>query len=190
MRDYSKYVTPRLKRSGNLIYLLGTRYAELGGSEYLRILTGSGSGNPPEIRYDQERRRLHAVLDLIEMDLVRACHDISAGGLIVSAAEMALANGPDSALGLDLEAGVLDETPRADFWLFSESPGFLLEIAPDVAGEVENLLSECGVEEARVGSVVSCGRIAVRHGQDPVLSVTIRDLWSEWSNRITEAFGG
>jgi len=190
LENYAAHVTPRLKKAGNSVYLLGPRYEELGGSEYLRILTGEEWAQVPEVRFDSERRRLHAVIDLIHEGLVRSCHDISAGGLLVSAAEMMLANEPELALGMELRADSLDQTSRVDLWLFSESPGFLLEVEPGDARAVETRLSNLGVEAARVGIVISEDCLVVVQGECERVSVAYADLRSSGSKKIEEAFVG
>ena len=68
--------------------------------------------------------------------LVRACHDLSEGGLAVAAAEMAFAGGLGARLQLDAmpASGELGDARRC---LFSESnTRFLCEVAPTNGGRV------------------------------------------------------
>ena len=71
-------------------------------------------------------RGLH---EAITRGLVRACHDLSEGGLAVAAAEMAFAGGIGA--DLNLARGLADEV-----MLFSESATrFLVEVKPEHAGD-------------------------------------------------------
>jgi len=81
-----------LKEAGNFLYLLGQTRDEMGGSHY-HLVRGLSGGAVP--RPDLERApglfaQLHAA---IRQGLVRACHDLSEGGLAAALAEMAFAGG-------------------------------------------------------------------------------------------------
>jgi phosphoribosylformylglycinamidine synthase len=97
--------------------------------------------------------------------LVRACHDLSEGGLAAAAAEMAFAGGLGGRLELDAVPADLPTSgePTADAVvprLFSESNSrFLCEVPPDQAGAFEAALS--GVPHARIGEVNDTGRLEI-----------------------------
>jgi phosphoribosylformylglycinamidine synthase len=92
----------------------------------------------------------------IDSGLVRACHDLSEGGLAVAAAEMAFAGG----LGLDL---TLPGNLAAAVALFSESPSrFLAEVHPDRAAAFEQTLH--GFPLTRIGTVTTDPTLVVRAG--------------------------
>ena len=65
------------------------------------------------------------VLDVIREGRALSVHDISTGGLAIAAAEMCLASGR---LGIELS---LDSNPVN---LYSETPGYLVEVSDDFAG--------------------------------------------------------
>ncbi len=128
-------VSVDLKAAGDAVYVIGETYPELGGSEYYR-LHGHLGASVPKVRGGKAKRTFKAVTKAIDSGLVKACHDLSEGGLAVAAAEMAFA----SSLGLELD---LREVPakdinRSDFLLFSESNSrFLIEVAPQDKAEFE-----------------------------------------------------
>ena len=141
LRRLTDAVDISLKRPGNPLVLVGPRRSELGGSLYQRVIGGSCGGEPPEFRGELERRMAELVLGLVEDGAVRACHDISEGGLMVAAAEMSLATRGATDLGARLE---LEAKPEL---LYSETPGYLLELdggAADVADLPEDLCSRIG----------------------------------------------
>ncbi|MBD3369408.1 phosphoribosylformylglycinamidine synthase subunit PurL [Candidatus Fermentibacteria bacterium] len=132
------------KRPGDLIVLLGPRRDELGGSLYYRECLRHRGGKVPQFRGDLERSMGLFVLDLVARRLVRAAHDVSEGGVLLAAAEMALAGADACRLGVRLKGPSMDPV-----FLYSETPGYLLEVSPrdwesleevpefaDVVGEV------------------------------------------------------
>jgi phosphoribosylformylglycinamidine synthase len=95
---------------------------------------------------------------------VRACHDLSEGGLAVAAAEMAFAG----RLGLELDlagiprsADVDSDAAASAVALFSESSArFLVEVAPQNAAAFEKTLA--GRPVAQIGEVTAEGILRVR----------------------------
>ncbi len=157
--DARKAVTMDLKRPGDLLYAVGETRAELGGALYSR-LHGAGGGEVPApvLGAIEVMRALHRAMS---EGLVRACHDLSEGGLAVAAAEMAIAG----RLGLKLDLRALPRTldVRTDVVaLFSEtSARFLVEVAPEAAAALEAALA--GHPAARLGHVSQRGTLRV-HG--------------------------
>ncbi|HUU30700.1 MAG TPA: AIR synthase-related protein, partial [Phycisphaerae bacterium] len=95
----------------------------------------------------------------ISSGCVRACHDLSEGGLGVAAAEMAFGGGFGLALRLaDVpRAADLKDDGRV---LFSESNSrFLVEVAHDRTAEFEKAFA--GLPCARIGEVTDTGRLIV-----------------------------
>ncbi|MBN1851267.1 MAG: hypothetical protein JW829_01030, partial [Pirellulales bacterium] len=91
---------------------------------------------------------LHAAMDT---SLVRACHDLSEGGLAVAAAEMCFAGG----YGAEIDLAAVphpEDAGHTIVLLFSESNSrFLCEVPPDRADAFEKRLAD--IPHARVGYV-------------------------------------
>jgi len=155
--DVGAAVTMDLQRAGDLLYIVGKTRAELGGSLYGRVHGTWGGAVPAPI--PKSIFTMRALHRCIRQGLVRACHDLSEGGLAVAAAEMALAG----RLGLDLALAPLPraaEVDRDDVALFSESAGrFLVEVAPEDALAFEELLA--GIPHGCLGQVVGPDRVVV-----------------------------
>ena len=143
---------------GNPVYLVGLTRDECGGSHWYG-LRGAVGRSVPRVDLKTAPRVFEAVHGAIAAGCVRACHDLSEGGLAVAAAEMAFA----ADLGLDLaladvprQAG-LDDDGRL---LFSESQTrFLVEVAADRAADFEKRFKRLPC--ARVGTVTDTGRLVV-----------------------------
>jgi len=137
--DVRKTVSMELKQSNNLLYLVGLTLPELGGSEYYR-LKGYVGKTVPKVNVKQAKKIMNAIVKAIDAGHVKACHDLSEGGLAVAAAEMAFTG----SLGVDLH---LKNVPkpggltRNDFVLFSESNSrFLVEVEEKRRKDFEDLM--------------------------------------------------
>ncbi|MFW6135348.1 MAG: phosphoribosylformylglycinamidine synthase subunit PurL [Chloroflexota bacterium] len=157
--DARKAVTMDLKRPGDLLYAVGETRAELGGALYPRLHGAVGGKVPAPVPGAIEVMR--ALHQAISDGLVRACHDLSEGGLAVAAAEMVIAG----RVGLEVDLRSLPRTPDVQtdaMALFSESSArFLVEVAPEAAAGFEAALS--GRPAAQLGYVTQEGALRV-HG--------------------------
>ncbi|MBF0324923.1 MAG: phosphoribosylformylglycinamidine synthase subunit PurL [Alphaproteobacteria bacterium] len=132
LKDVSKHTTIAFKGAGNSIVLFGETKGWMGASLYLREVCGREEGAPPPVALHRERRKGELVRDLIDQGLVKACHDVSDGGLLVAVTEMALASG----IGASLEA---PSAIALHGWCFGEDQGrYVLEVgADDLASVLE-----------------------------------------------------
>jgi phosphoribosylformylglycinamidine synthase subunit PurSL len=174
--DVRRALTMDLKEPGNYVYLLGTTRAELGGSHYLALRGRLGS-SLPQVDLAQAPRLLDALHRAIRAGLVRACHDMSEGGLAVAAAEMAFAGG--WGIELELERAASDgELPDAAL-LFGESPTRLLvEVEPAHAAAFERQLA--GAAWARVGRVTEAQELLLRRGERVLIRSSLAALKAAW----------
>lgn len=132
MDDVTRAVTMDAKKAGNSIYIIGTTYDELGGSQYYK-LNGSTGNSVPRVDPSKGKRTMLALTRVIKKGTVRSCHDCSEGGMAVALAEMAFAGG----LGMEIRLGAFrpsHEQPllKDDTLLFSESnTRFIAEVADE-----------------------------------------------------------
>jgi len=154
--DVGGAVSVDLKEPGNPVYIVGETYPELGGSEYYK-LRGFVGKNVPKVRAAPAKKIINSVVDAIDCGYVRACHDISEGGLAVAASEMAL--GSDYGVELDLRK-VSAKLKRDDFVLFSESNSrFLVEVQSQSKQDFEKLMKGGACSE--IGSVKEDGYLSI-----------------------------
>jgi phosphoribosylformylglycinamidine synthase len=124
--DVRRCVTMDLKEPGDLLFLVGVTRDEMGGSHY-HLVRGLEGGTVPRPDLELAPHLFRKLHEAIAAGLVRACHDLSEGGLAVAVAEMAFAGG----LGADVthRGGT---TLVDDVLLFSESTTrFIVEVRPD-----------------------------------------------------------
>ncbi len=150
LENANKRLTSFFKLPGDLIYLLGEDYEELGGSEYLKSVYNLVEGDSPKLDLKTEKRLHEVILKLADKELIASAHDISEGGIGVAIAECAIGD-ENNLLGADVEIPVKS---RFDFSLFSESQSrVIVSVKPELKNRFEEILSESGLPFLFLGKV-------------------------------------
>jgi phosphoribosylformylglycinamidine synthase len=179
LADISTMATIALKEDGNRLYVVGDTAGHMGQSLYLREISGREEGPPPPVDLAIERRNGDFVRSVIEAGQVRACHDISDGGLLVAAAEMALSGNR----GVDIHTDFMDLPSHAA--LFGEDQGrYLVEITASDAAAFEKAAQVAGVPVATIGTVG--GDALTVEGSAPISLTVLRDINESWLPRYME----
>jgi phosphoribosylformylglycinamidine synthase len=160
--DVSTAVTMDLKQAGNLVYQVGATKNEMGGSHFALVENLAG-GSVPEVDPAVAKQTFFKLHAAIKSGLVRACHDLSEGGLAAAVAEMAFAGNLGARVFLAQVPGAnaFERMPQAtSILLFSESnTRFLCEVRQDDAEKFEAALE--GVPCSAVGEVVNTDRLEI-----------------------------
>ncbi len=114
--DYARRASFKGLKAGDALVLIGETHGEMGSSLYLREILGREEGAPPPVDLVLERRAGDFVRGLIRAGEATVVHDLSDGGLVAAAAEMALA----ADVGVVLNA---TSHEHAHFYLFGEDQG-------------------------------------------------------------------
>jgi phosphoribosylformylglycinamidine synthase len=182
VKDVRKCVSMDAKQAGNIVYVVGMTYDELGGSHYHALENVIGN-KVPVVRTGEAVKTYEALSNAIAKGTVRSCHDCSEGGIAVAAAEMAFAGG----FGMDLYTITVPRPPeidRDDVILFSESNSrFLCEVPADKTDAFERLLK--GVAFAPIGRITESPRLVVRGLLgDTIIDRDIADLKEAWQKPL------
>jgi phosphoribosylformylglycinamidine synthase len=177
--DVQRCVSSDAKEPGNYLFILGRTASELGGSHYLLSEAGPSGNDVPAVDLAASRKVMVAVQKAIEAGAVRACHDLSEGGLAVAAAEMAFGG----ELGVDVNIAPMPvnlySAPSEAAALFNESAGrFLLEVAPEHYDGFMRIVKDCPFGE--LGRVTATGRVVIRNGQKTLLDVAAAEAKAAW----------
>ena len=162
--------------------MVGQIFKELGGSEYYK-LKGFLGKTVPKVEPNRARETFEAITDAIDLGLVKACHDLSEGGLAVAAAEMAFAGG--YGIEFDLRKVPRQNVNRNDFVLFSESNSrVLVEVSEKARQNFEALMN--GKVCAELGRVTKTPRLCV-HGlnSEVVVEAYVSDLLVSWKRPLS-----
>ena len=174
VKDVRKAVTTDLKNEGNLLYIVGETKNELAGSEYYNVM-GYNGGYVPKADVKKTKELMEQLLYAMDHNLVKSCHDLSEGGLLASAAEMAF--GGD--LGLALDLAPLGDM-RTDYKLFSESNGrWLIEVESKDREKIAQAIPEA----KKIGRVLKDKVIKIRDGQTEV-SLPLPELREKWETAV------
>ena len=129
--------TAYFKNEGDLVYLLGDDFEEIGGSEYLKSIFNLVKGDAPKLDLEKEGRLHKTILRLIRKRLINSAHDISEGGIITALAECCIIN-ENKKIGVSVNIPV---KTREDLSFFSESQSrVIISVSPEKKEEAESLL--------------------------------------------------
>jgi len=182
MQDISRAVSMDCKKEGDLLYIVGMTYNELGGSHYYAI-HGAVGNRIPQVNPRLGKRLMDTLSATMAKGVIKACHDLSEGGIGVAAAEMAFAGG----LGVTLQLNKVplgEPIARSDSILFSESnTRFLVEVAPENKGRFEEAMGE--VIFAVIGEVTNRDKFEVYGiNGERVVSAPLAELKEAWQKPL------
>jgi phosphoribosylformylglycinamidine synthase len=175
MDDYRKAITMGLKKLGTGLYLLGLRKDELGGSVYYDLHEQLGR-NIPKINFDEERSRIYSVIEMINNGLALSCHDISDGGLGVAISEMILSGSYDIGARLTLTGELSPEK-----FLFSESPGFVLEIENGNLDKAREICMNHNVNLIKIGETGG-DSLSISYNTRGIINTPIERMRTRWNS--------
>jgi phosphoribosylformylglycinamidine synthase II len=127
------------------LVLIGPTVGWLGQSLWLREMAGREDGAPPPVDLAAEKAAGEFVRAQILAGNVRACHDVSDGGLLVAVAEMAMAGNT----GVRLSTGPR-EIPGHAYW-FGEDQGRYVLAVPESATMLR-VAEAAGIAAVRIGT--------------------------------------
>lgn len=179
--NYDNRITSWFKRQGDLIAVIGTTYEEIGGSEYQKLVTGTISGNSPDIDLDKEAALISFLLEASGNSLIMSAHDISEGGLAVGLAECCFAPGRLTGIITNInELG--SDISRNDFLLFSESQSrVIISLGKSKLKKLNDLASKFKVPLKLIG-IVGGDRFII----EEMIDLQIHDLYIHWNNSFEE----
>lgn len=168
MKDASQAVTPYFKQTDSVLLLVGIRKDECGGSIYYALHDKLGARVPkPELQ--EVEGEIFAVTDAISSRLIRACHDISEGGIAVTLAEMSFRND----IGCDVSIpGELSNDKK----LFCETGGFVLEVAHENLETLRDIFLSHGIVVTEIGATTGEAIIKINNLVE-LLVTTAKEAW-------------
>ena len=180
--DVKKCVSMDVKKPGDLVYVLGTTYNELGGSNFLKI-KNIKEGINPKVRAVEAKKIYEKLHYAISQDLIESCHDCSDGGLAVALAESAFAG----MLGMAIK---LNKVPNEKLMknyevLFSESPSrFIVTIEQKNKKKIERIFS--GLAHNEIGIVTDNNALEIFGLKgELVVNENIVNLKDSWKKTLS-----
>jgi phosphoribosylformylglycinamidine synthase len=169
--------TQFFKNEGDLIILIGNHSNEIGGSEYLMLLTNQAIGCPPKVNLDYEKRVQTVCYEAIRLGIVKSAHDCSEGGLAVAIAECGFNS--ENLLGAEIN---FEMKYRPDFELFGESHSrIVISIEPNHLSHIEKLAKKHKINFIILGKVIK-DYLRI----NDFINVKMDEIFSVWHSSITE----
>jgi phosphoribosylformylglycinamidine synthase II len=195
--DVSRCVTMDLKTPGNRLYQVGATKHEMAGSHYAGASSNAAvhcaplmhPTRVPQVDVVVAKRTFAAVHEAIHRGLVRACHDLSEGGLAVAVAEMVFAGLCGATIklaGVPRDGSVDSTQPDADsVLLFSESASrFVVEVSPTNAGAFEAIFAAAKVPCGQIGEVTNGERLQIAGGAGTAIDLPLAELKEAWQKPL------
>jgi phosphoribosylformylglycinamidine synthase len=183
LENIEKRVPSAFQNAGDIIFLAGETFNELGGSHYLMVEHGLKQGRPPRLDLAREKALHQFILAAADGKKLASCHDLSEGGLGVALAECCLKSAEGFGATVTSLDGVLKHQKglRTDALYFGESQSrVLISVKPGHQKDVKNLAQKHGVALYEIGKV----------GGDMLLvedriRQSVRDLTNLFENTIS-----
>ena len=177
--DVRKTVTPQLVNTADTVLHLvdlGKSKDRLGASVFAQVYEQVGN-NAPDVEDVAEFKAFIGVLqELVDQELVLACHDRSDGGALVAIAEMCFAG------HCGAEVSLSSGENGAAGTLFSEEIGLLLQVSRADNDRVKAVFDKQGCAHllSEVGTVTSDLMLTVSVGTEEVVRKSVVELKRVW----------
>ena len=146
--DKKPSVPQRIFKNDCLL-IIGDTKDELGGSEYFEYVHKFVGGKCPVVNFDDSKKNMQSVLDIIDKNLIKSAHDCSKGGLAIAVSEICMTNQIGCSVSLDDIPG---EKLDIDRVLFSESHSrYLISFDKTNLSTIEDILKENKVSFKQIG---------------------------------------
>ncbi len=174
IEDVERVISKNLQRADSLLILLGERRDECGGSVYYDVL-GELGRHVPKPDLSKIAAEIQALCAAIQQKLVLSAHDISDGGFAVALAEMSFKNH----IGVEVELlGDLSNDKK----LFSETGGFILEIAKDKLPALKKVMNQYQISFSVIGQTTTTPVLNMQS----CINLTIAEAKTAWENGLRE----
>ena len=148
IKNTKNKINHSLKKEGNIIIQVGKTFGHLYQSVFFDEIHSIKEGPPPEVNLTNEKNNGETILKLLEKNLLFSVHDVSAGGMLLSLAEMSLS----SNLGLKIERP--KELSNIMEYYFGEDQGrYLIEIEKKNTDVIQKILKENNIFNEIVANV-------------------------------------
>ncbi len=158
--NIEKTVSLDAKKSGDLVYILGETFDEIGGTEFA-IANDIEANSVPIVHADKNKHLYKAYYKAVQKNLIASGISIHRGGLFVAAAKTAIGG----MLGMHISLKNLPgDTKRNDFALFSESQGrILVTVAKQNKNIFEKIMKGC--EYKHIGKITKAQEFIITDKQ-------------------------
>jgi phosphoribosylformylglycinamidine synthase len=187
--DIHNVVSPEFKKDGDVIYVLGETFDELGASEYYKALAKKNKNNAignnvPKVDINKNLKTYKALENIIKKGLINSSISVNSGGLSVALAKASVGGMIGAQISLKDIPG---EFSSVNSVLFSESQGrIVVSVSKSNVSKFEKELD--GICFAKLGKVLNNGKFIITDDKDKkIIEKSIKKLYSiyhDFSNKM------
>jgi phosphoribosylformylglycinamidine synthase len=151
LKDLTKRSDSKFKNIGDTVFVVGKTSGHLDCSLYEReVLKKESQNNPPKVDLELEKKHGKFIRDLIDDEVLNACHDISDGGMLVALFEMC-----SEEFGIKISYKNIGNDIEKNALLFGEDQGrYILSVPSKNIDKLELLSQKFSVDLFCIGLVV------------------------------------
>ena len=190
IEDASRVLGRVFKNPGSVVVLLGEGGADLGGSEYLKVVHGLVRGRPPSLDLGRERALQRLLIEAATEGLLESAHDCAEGGLAVTLAECCF-DSDGIGVAVDVPAQTIDGRPDVSLvaTLFGESASrVIVSVAEQQADTVMTRAAQAGVPATILGRTGGA-RVHVSVDGTAVIDMPVAVAEQNWTTGLSRYFG-
>jgi phosphoribosylformylglycinamidine synthase II len=172
---------PQKISTGDCLLIVGDTKNELGGSEYFEYVHKFIGGKCPRVDFEDSKKHMKSVLDIIDKNLIKSAHDCSKGGLAVAVSEICMTNQIGCRVSLDKVPG---EKLDVDRILFSESHSrYLLSFDKKNISMIEDILKKNKVSFEQIGQFGG-GQIQFENASKLIIDLDLKKAHESWLHAL------
>ena len=181
------------RHEGATVVFLGESRAELGGSEYLKLVHQRVAGEPPALDLAAERALQQFLVSAITDGLLESAHDCAEGGSAVTLAECCFESG---GIGLDVslppvavDDDMSDEMMLAATLFGETASRVVVSVAESQTAQLLSRAGDAGVP-ARVVGRTAGSRFRLSIDGISAIDCPLDEIERVWANGLARHFGG
>jgi len=172
---------PQKISTGDCLLIVGDTKNELGGSEYFEYVHKFVGGKCPRVDFEDSKKHMKSVLDIIDKNLIKSAHDCSKGGLAVAVSEICMTNQIGCRVSLEKVPG---EKLDVDRILFSESHSrYLLSFDKKNISMIEDILKKNKVSFKQIGQFGG-GQIQFENASKLIIDLDLKKAHESWLHAL------
>jgi phosphoribosylformylglycinamidine synthase subunit PurL len=167
---------------------------EFSSSEYSKSIAAIVAGEPPAIDLAAEKHLQQLLIALAQQNLVESAHDLSDGGLAVTAAESCFAassvGAPRAVPALSAQID-LDATTPAEYALFHERGArAIVSVKSTLLARVLETARQYNVAAQSIGQVIRGDEFRIQYNGRAVIDRPLELLRDAWANSLERTLVG
>jgi len=173
---------PQRISNDDCLLIIGDTKDELGGSEFFEYVHKFVGGKCPAVNFEDSKKNMKSVLDMIDKNLIKLAHDCSKGGLVIAVSEICMTNQIGCTVSLDKVPGDKLDVDRI---LFSESHSrYLISFDKKNLSKIEDLLKENKVSFKQIGQFGG-EKIQFNNDSKSIIDVDVEKSHKIWLHSLS-----